>query len=100
MESRFECNEIEIVEVSDEDEIRELGMISDYEVMMDEREHLDLRYQQWEDAIHHEVVDLVCPHCGEELWYELGYLSLYEMLLWEQFYYQRGMDSASHYRRP
>jgi hypothetical protein len=39
----------------------------------------------------------VCPHCGEELWYEHGFYSYYEMLLWEGFYYKRGMR-LSHYR--
>jgi hypothetical protein len=76
--------------------------IEDYLAELELQAHRDMRYQQWMDAVHHDVVDLVCPICGEELWYELGYWSLYEQLLWEGFYYpcMYGWDMGlSHYRR-
>jgi hypothetical protein len=63
--------------------------------------HRELRHQQWMDAVHHDVVCHVCPICGEELWYELGFWSLYEMLLWDGFYYPNmyGWDMGlSHYQ--
>lgn len=77
--------------------------IRDYEDEMSRREAADVRLQQWNDAIYGDFIEELCPVCCEPLWLEMGYWSLYEMLLWEGFYYPNmyGWDMGlSHYRRP